>query len=56
VLNATFNNISVISWQSELLVEEIGVSGENHWLVTSYCYVEYNSPWARFKLTTLKWW
>ena len=29
VLNATFNNISVISCQSDLLVEEIGVSGEN---------------------------
>jgi hypothetical protein len=25
VLNATFNNISVISWQSGLLVEETGV-------------------------------
>ena len=30
VFNATFNNISVISWWSVLLVEEIGVSGENH--------------------------
>jgi hypothetical protein len=27
VFNATFNNISAISWQSVLLVEE---SGENH--------------------------
>jgi hypothetical protein len=27
VLNATFNNISVISWQSVLLVDE---TGENH--------------------------
>jgi hypothetical protein len=27
VFNATFNNISVISWQSVLLVEE---AGENH--------------------------
>jgi hypothetical protein len=27
--NATFNNISVISWQSVLLVEETGVPGEN---------------------------
>jgi hypothetical protein len=26
--NATFNNISVISWQSFLLVEETGVPGE----------------------------
>jgi hypothetical protein len=30
VFNATFNNISVISWRSALLVEETGVLGENH--------------------------
>jgi hypothetical protein len=30
VFNANFNNISVISWQSVLLVEETGVPGENH--------------------------
>jgi hypothetical protein len=30
VLNATFNNISVISWQSDLLVDETRVPGENH--------------------------
>jgi hypothetical protein len=30
VFNATFNNISVISWRSILLVEETGVPGENH--------------------------
>jgi hypothetical protein len=30
VFNATFNNISVISWWSVLLVEESGVPGENH--------------------------
>jgi hypothetical protein len=31
VLNdVTFNNISVISWWSVLLVNETGVSGENH--------------------------
>jgi len=29
VLNATFNNISAISWQSVLLVEETRVPGEN---------------------------
>jgi hypothetical protein len=27
VFNATFNNISIISWQSVLLVEETGVPG-----------------------------
>jgi hypothetical protein len=35
VFNATFNNISVISWRSVLLVEETEVSGENHRPVTS---------------------
>jgi hypothetical protein len=30
VFNATFNNSSVISWRSVLLVEETGVPEENH--------------------------
>jgi hypothetical protein len=30
VSNATFNNITVISLRSVLLVEETGVPGENH--------------------------
>jgi hypothetical protein len=30
VFNATFNNLSVILWWSVLLVEETGVSEENH--------------------------
>jgi len=33
VFYATFNNISVISWRSVLLVEE---TGENHWPVASH--------------------
>jgi hypothetical protein len=36
VLNSTFNNISVISWQSALLVEETRVLRENHRPATSY--------------------
>jgi hypothetical protein len=32
VFNATFNNISVISWRSVLLVEETRVPRENHLL------------------------
>ena len=36
VFIATFNNISVISWQSVLLVEESGVPGENHQPATSH--------------------
>ena len=60
VFNTTFNNISVISWQSVLLVEETGESGENYRPVTrhltnliTWCWIEYTSPWAGFKLTTL---
>jgi len=30
VFNAIFNNISVLSWQSVLLMEETGVLRENH--------------------------
>jgi hypothetical protein len=30
LLNATFNNISVILWWSVLLMEETGGPGENH--------------------------
>ena len=30
VFNATFNNISAISWRSVLLMEETGVFGGNH--------------------------
>ena len=36
VLNTTFNHISVISWQSVLLVEEAKVPGENHQPVASH--------------------
>jgi hypothetical protein len=35
VFEATYNNISVISWRSVLLVEE---TGENHRPVTSHHY------------------
>ena len=34
--NVTFINISVISWQSVLLVKETGGLGENHRLVASH--------------------
>jgi hypothetical protein len=37
VFNATFNNISVISWGSVLLVEETRVPGENHRPAASHC-------------------
>ena len=35
VFNATFNNISAISWWSVLLVEKTGEHGENHRPVAS---------------------
>ena len=36
VFNATFNNISAISWCSVLLVEETRVHGENHKLAAGH--------------------
>ena len=36
VFNATFNNISVVSWQLVLSVEETGIPGENHRPVASH--------------------
>jgi len=40
VFNATFRNISAISWRSALVVEEAGVPGENHrpWEATGKLY------------------
>jgi hypothetical protein len=36
IFNATFNNISAISWRSILLVEETRVPRENHWPATGH--------------------
>jgi hypothetical protein len=36
MFNATFNNISDISWWSVLLVEETGIPGEKHRQVASH--------------------
>ena len=36
LLNSIFNDISVISWRSVLLVEETGLPGENHRPVASH--------------------
>jgi len=33
VFNITFNNMSVISWQSVSLVEESAVPGESHYVI-----------------------
>ena len=59
VFNATFNNISVISWVSVTLVEDTAVLRENHWLVTSHWQtlshnvVWVHLSWAGLELTTL---
>ena len=37
VFNATSNSVSVISWQSVLLMDATGVPGENHQPVPSHC-------------------
>ena len=45
VFSVTFNNISLISWLSVLLVEEIGVPGENHQVTDKLYYIMlYTSP------------
>ena len=47
VFISTFNNISIISWRSALLVEETGRPGENHrpvashWQASSHNVVHY---------------
>jgi hypothetical protein len=59
LFNATFNNFSVTSYQSVLLVEETWIPGEHHrpvtrhWQTLSQCCIEYISPWAGFVLITL---
>ena len=48
VVNATFNNVSAISWQSVLLVEETGVPKKKNQLPTDKFYhvmlYEYTLP------------
>jgi hypothetical protein len=58
-VNATFNNISVISWRYVLLVEEIGEPGENNQPVSQvsdklYPMMLYTTPWAGFELISLE--
>jgi hypothetical protein len=50
----TFNNISVISWRSVLLVEETGVPAENIWSSTNHWQtLSHNIVSSTFELTVL---
>ena len=59
VFNATFNNTSVISWRSVLLMKETGVPAENHrpvashWQTLSQNVVSSTPRLSRFEPTTL---
>ena len=59
IFNATFNNISAISWRSVLLVVETGCSRrkpptcrKSLKIFITKCCIEYTSLWAGFELTT----
>ena len=53
VFNATFNNISVISRRSVLLVEETGQPRETPQITDKHYHIMlYTSPWAGVKPTT----
>jgi hypothetical protein len=52
VFNATFNNISVISWQSVLLVEDLEKTIDLSQVTDKLNHIMlYTLPWSRFKLT-----
>jgi hypothetical protein len=56
VFNATFNNISIISWRPVLLVEETGENHRptaSHWQTLSQSCIEYISPWIGLELAML---
>jgi len=57
VFNATFNNISVISWRSVLFVDETAEDSDKTTNLSQvadklYQTVLYTSPWSRFELIT----
>jgi hypothetical protein len=55
VFNVTFNNISVISWRSVLLVEETGGPGGNHRPVVSYWQTLSHNVVYTSRYTRLTW-
>ena len=62
VFNPTFNDISVISWQSVLLVEETRAPAENHrpvtshWQTLSHNVVSSTPRHERDSNSQLQWW
>jgi hypothetical protein len=53
MFNATFNNISVISWWPDLLVEDPDKTTDLSQVTDKlYHIMLYTSPWSRFELTT----
>jgi hypothetical protein len=62
VFNATFNNISVISWRLVLLLDETSVLGQslrpvaNHWQTCSYNVVSSTARHERDSNSQLLWW
>ena len=53
MLNANFNNILVISWQSVLLVEETGVPGGKPANLNHIMLYRVHLAWVGFELTRL---
>jgi len=57
VFNATFNNISAISWRSGLLAEQTGIPGEEKtadlWQVTDKHY-QVMSYWLHFAMSGIR--
>jgi hypothetical protein len=55
MFNTTFNNISDISWRSDLLVEETRVPGENHQPVASHWQtLSYNVVSSTLRLSDIR--
>ena len=58
VFNATFNNISVISGRSVVLVEDTGENqrpAASHWQILSHMFYRVHLAWVGFEFTTLGW-
>jgi hypothetical protein len=52
VFSTTFNNISIILWQSVLLAEETGVHGENLYTAANFINVVLGTPHHEWNLNS----